>query len=249
MRIKVIIPFPMDQAGISLREAQLPQAIRESIAELTFSPVRNSGLLADSLYESTLIDAYVAAEGVHAEEEGFDAVVIDTVSDGGLDALRSRLQIPVIGPGQVSLHLAAMLGQRFSILSVWTGWEFTYRRNLKRYGLEDRLASIRSLDKVPDITRLLSDEPETIAGLVAEAGRAVDEDGADVLVMGSTTMYQAIPAITDAVEVPVINPGLWAVMIAADCVRAGISHSKRAYAPPGTEQDEIFDHLPARGES
>jgi Asp/Glu/hydantoin racemase len=246
MRIKVIIPFPMDEAGVSLREAQLPPGARGSIEEITFSPVRNSGLLADSHYESVLIDCYVTAEGVHAEEEGFDAVVIDTVSDAGLEALRSRLQIPVVGPGQTSLHIAAMLGHRFSILSIWKGWEFTYRRSLRRYAMEDRLASIRSLDKVPDVRSLLSDDPETIDELVEAAAQAVREDEADVLIMGSTTMYQAIPAIADAVDVPVINPGLWAVLIAADCVRCGISHSKRAYAPPLTLQDEVFDRMPPR---
>ena len=34
------------------------------------------------------------------KNEGYSAVVIDTVSDSGLRALRSRLSIPVLGPGR-----------------------------------------------------------------------------------------------------------------------------------------------------
>jgi allantoin racemase len=246
LRLQVIIPFPMDAAGVALREAQIPAAVRGEVEEVAFVPVRNSGLLADSFYEGLLMDAYIAAEGIHAEEAGFDAVIMDTVSDSGLEALRSRLSIPVVGPGQVSFHLAAMLGYRFSILSVWKGWEFVYRRNLRRYRMEDKLASLRSLDKVPDVDRLLSDDEDTIAALAREAVRAVEDDGADAVVMGSTTMYQAVPAVSDAVDVPVVNPGLWAFMLAVDLVKCGLSHSKRAYASPGTQQDEIFDGFPAR---
>jgi allantoin racemase len=204
-------------------------------------------LLADSFYEGLLMDAYITAEGIHAEEAGFDAVIMDTVSDSGLDALRSRLSIPVVGPGQISFHIAATLGHRFSVLSVWKGWEFVYRRNLRKYGMEGHLASLRSLDKVPDVDRLLTDDDETIEALSREAVRAVEDDGADVIVMGSTTMYQAVPAVSDAVDVPVINPGLWAFMLAVDLVKCGLSHSKRAYASPRTVQDEIFDGFPPQG--
>ena len=37
--------------------------------------------------------------GVTAQEDGYDAVCIDTMSDSGVNALRSMLDIPVIGPG------------------------------------------------------------------------------------------------------------------------------------------------------
>lgn len=245
MRLKVIIPFPMDAEGVALREAQIPETVRDEVDEVAFVPVRNSGYLADSAYEGLLMDAYITAEGVHAEEEGFDAVIMDTVSDSGLDALRSRLTIPVVGPGQASFHMAAMLGHRFSIVSVWKGWDFVYKRNLQRYAMQDRLASLRSLNKVPDVERLLSEDQATIDELVSESILAVEDDGADVIVMGSTTMYQAVPAIAKAVPVPVVNPGLCAVMLAIDFVKSGLSHSKSSYPAPGTIQDETFDRFPS----
>jgi hypothetical protein len=61
--------------------------------------VRNSGTLLDSYYESVVFDMYVVEAGLRAQEEGHDAVIMDTVSDSGLAALRSRPDIPVLGPG------------------------------------------------------------------------------------------------------------------------------------------------------
>ena len=40
--------------------------------------------------------------GLSAEDDGYDAVCIDTMSDSGVNALRSVLDIPVIAPAKAS---------------------------------------------------------------------------------------------------------------------------------------------------
>ena len=101
MRIKYIVPFPFDEVGLANREAQLPAELRTPGVEYAFVPVRNSCYNADSAYELLILDAYIAEAGLSSEDEGFDAVMMDTVSDSGLAALRSRLSIPGArtGPG------------------------------------------------------------------------------------------------------------------------------------------------------
>ncbi len=57
--------------------------------------------------------------------------------------LRSRLSIPVIGPGQAMFHLACQLGQKFSILSMTDGTVAVaslYRKLLGEYELGHRCA-------------------------------------------------------------------------------------------------------------
>ena len=76
----------------------------------------------DSYYEAVVFDVYVVEAGLRAQEEGYDAVIMDTVSDSGLYALGSRLDIPVLGPGLVSYAVAIMLGKRFSIITIWDRW-------------------------------------------------------------------------------------------------------------------------------
>ena len=113
IRIKYIVPFPLDEVGLANRAAQLPDELRTPGVDYDFVPVKNSCHNADGAYELLILDAYIAEAGLASEEEGYDAVVMDTVSDSGLAALRSRLTIPVLGPGQVQQHVAAILGKRF----------------------------------------------------------------------------------------------------------------------------------------
>ena len=94
MRIKYIIPFPFDEEGIANRAAQIPQEVLGPGTEVECVPVRHSGTLLDSHYEALVFDMYIVEAGLRAEDEGYDAVIMDTVSDSGLAALRSRLSIP-----------------------------------------------------------------------------------------------------------------------------------------------------------
>ncbi len=134
MRIKYIVPFPFDEVGLANRAAQLPDELRTPGVDYEFVPVRNSCHNADSAYELLLLDMYIAEAGFASEDEGYDAVVMDTVSDSGLAALRSRLSIPVLGPGLVQQHVAAMLGKRFSILTMWERWRPLYEKTMADYG-------------------------------------------------------------------------------------------------------------------
>lgn len=245
MKIRFIAPFPVDAEGLRLRRSQIPDAVVASGIEIEFVAARNSGKLGDSQYEAMLMEMYVFEAGMRAEEEGCDAVVMDTVSDSGLDALRSRLNIPVVGPGTVGYHVAAMLGRRFSIISIWDGWEYVYHRTLAKYEMGHLVASIRSLAKVPDISRLLEGEESVLEDLRDLSLQCINEDGADVIVLGSTTMHQAAAYLASELPVPVISPGLWAYKIAEGLVQFGMTHSRKAYPAPGQFQDELWAALPS----
>ena len=169
---------------------------------------------------------------------------MDTVSDSGLQVLRSRLSIPVIGPGQVAFHLAGLLGQRFSVVTMWDSWRFFYRKLFKEYGLTDIVASVRAVNIPPNVEQLFAGkEQEMYERLTDEALMAIKEDGADVIVLGSTTMHQAADYMAERLPCPLIHPGPAAVVFAESVVRLGLSHSKLAFPSPGTLQDEKFFSL------
>lgn len=185
-----------------------------------------------------LMDWTVFQAGISAEDDGFAAVVVDTVSDSGVRALRSRLSIPVLGPGEAAFHMAMALGKRFSILTMWRAWIPLYEKTLTEYGLWDRVASIRHIDTRPDVTDLLAGKEEMIfEALRAEALRAIEDDGADVVVLGSTTMHQSAAWLARRLPVPVINPGLIAWKQAETMLTLGLSHSKRAFPAPEQGRD------------
>lgn len=246
MRIKYIIPFPISETDIEKRAEQIPMGLIPAGVEIDFVPVRNSALLADSAYEGLLLDMFILEAGQRAEEEGFDAVCIDTASDSGMLALRSRLSIPVVGPGLVACHVASMLGRRFSVVSLFSRWADNVRRNLVSYELDHKAASFRSLtDVVPDIRRLMGGKDHLLPEIEKLCRLAIDEDGADVIVLASTTMHEVAAYLKPRLEVPVINPGIWGFRMAVDLAELSVSHSKRAYPSPGTAQDEIFASLPS----
>ena len=244
MRIKFIIPFPFDDEGIANRAAQIPQEILGPDTEVECVPVRNSATLVDSYYEDLVFDMYIAEAGLRAEEEGYDAVVMDTVSDSGLWALRSRLAIPVIGPGLVSYAVAIMLGKRFSIITMWDKWTHLYEKNFALYDLRNKCASVRAVNIPPDVEALFAGkEQEMFERLTEEGRRAIEEDGADVLLLGSTTMHQAGAYMAANLPAPVVNPGPVAIAMAEMFVRLGLSHSKVAFPAPSSNIDDRFFSL------
>ena len=145
MRIKLILAFPLDAAGVERRRAKIPAGVLADTTEVDYVPIIDAGkLLMDSYYNFALYEPFIIQQGVQAEEEGYDAVAVDTVSDVGVNALRSRLSIPVIGPGQAAYAVASMLGRKFSILTRWDRWAWLHDASLDAYGLRSQCVSIRA---------------------------------------------------------------------------------------------------------
>ncbi len=244
MRIKYIVPFPVGEKGIANRAAQIPTEILGPETTVQCVPVRDGPAAGQRYYGSLISEMYVTEAGLRAEEEGYDAVVIDTVSDAGLYPLRTRLTIPVIGPGLVSYAVAIMLGKKFSIITMWDRWRSLYEKNLDTYHLWEKCASIRSVDVPPDIESLFEGkEDELLPKIAGEAQKALEEDGADVILLGSTTMHQAGEYLTRHLDAPVINPGPVAIKIAETLLQLGLTHSKVAFPTPDVIQDETFFSL------
>ena len=248
MRIKYIIPFPFDDEGIANRAAQIQRDVLGPDTEVECVPVRNSATLVDCYYEDLVFDMYIAEAGLRAEEEGYDAVVMDTVSDSGMYALRSRLQIPVIGPGLVSYLVGILLGKRFSIVTMWDKWTHLYEKNLALYDLKQKCASIRAVNIPPDVEALFTGKEEGIfAKLTAEAQKAIDEDGAGVILLGSTTMHQAGDYMSEHLPAPVVNPGPVAIKLTEAIVQLGLTHSKVDFPSPSSIIDDRFFSLAGAG--
>jgi allantoin racemase len=237
-KIKIIVPIPMDEAGVANRAAQIPPEMVGEGFEVVFEAVTWGAALGDSYYDALLMDMSVFEAGLRAEEEGFDAVCIDTVSDSGMYALRSRLSIPVVGPGQASLHTACMLGHKFSVITMWPQWFHFYRKTIGEYKLESRCASLRSINTRPDLAELLEGKEEVVfQKLEDESRKAIEEDGADVIVLGSTTMHQSHAHLASVLPVPVINPGQVSFELCKMYLNLGLTHSKTAFAAPEQPND------------
>lgn len=243
-RIKMIVPVPVPDAALPGFAAQIPAELVRPDISIDFCGTRQGASLLDSSYEATLGDMWVLDAGARAEEEGYAAVCINSMSDSGLSALRSRLTIPVVGPGRASFHLAADLGKRFSVITMWPRWHWIYEKLALETGLGGRLASIRDIDTRPDTAELLAGKEHIVfAKLEIAARKAIEEDGADVLILGSTTMHQSHSWLAPRLEVPLLNPGLVAFKQCEMLLDLGLSHSKRTYFAPEAAKDSLLDSV------
>jgi allantoin racemase len=183
------------------------------------------------------LDEVLAGEAIlsevrQAEADGADAVIVDCALDPILSASRQAVHIPVIGAGQAAYALALTLGDRFSIVGPLKCLVPEYRRRIHEYGLSARLASIRWID-VP-ILDLLSDQ--AIRAFVREGRLAVEQDQAEVLVLGCTGMSPAVPRLQQMLEVPVVDPAGAAIALAETLIRLKLSHSGASFPHKSLER-------------
>lgn len=232
-RVLVIVPFPMDAENLEKRKAQLGSVKLGEGIDFEFRPVRIAPANYVSQQDSVLADIGILEAGIAAQEEGFDAVCIDTVSDSGMSALRSVLDIPVIGAGRHAMLAALMLGEKFSILAMWDRWRHLYTKTLAELGLAHKCASLRSAGLQPNNQSLLAGkEDEFFPALHKAALACIEEDGADVIILGSTTMHEAHAYLAERLPVPIINPGPLTYRLADAAIKLRLSHSRIAYPAP-----------------
>jgi Asp/Glu/hydantoin racemase len=232
-RVLVIVPFAMAPEHLALRREQLQGIELSPELQFEFRPVKAGPVNYSSHHDFVLADVANFEAGCRAQDEGFSAVCIDTMSDSGVAALRSVLDIPVFGPGKVSMLTALMLGERFSILTMASRWKPLYKKALDELGLHHKCASVRAIEVAPDNQALLAGKEEDVFPLLeAAARRAIEEDGADVLILGSTTMHQSHAWLSQRLPVPVINPGPLSYKMAEAALGLGLAQSRQAYPRP-----------------
>lgn len=183
----------------------------------------------------SMVDEYEYIPGVlevvrWAEEQGFDAVVTGCFGDPGIDAARETVHIPVVAPGETSMLVAAMLGYRFSIVTPLESVVRPLKKLAQVVGIGSKLASVRVVGVPIEVIR--RDHARVLRRAIEVSGECVEEDGADVIVMGCGSMSFYATEIAEAVGVPVINPLLTSLRVAEALVGAGLTHSKRAYPLP-----------------
>ena len=170
----------------------------------------------ETRFES-LIGAYAAATLAAEHCDQHDAIVVAAFGDPGIDGLREVLDIPVVGLTEAALMSACLLGKRFSIVAIShriTAW---YREFVAGQRPQPRLASIRNLDNpLKDIGAVQEEHPGPRgAGL-----SAVEDDGADVIIIAGAPLAGLARSIHGQLPVPVVDGVSSAVCHAQTLVRS-----------------------------
>lgn len=161
------------------------------------------------------------------EDAQSDAFVIACFSDPGLAQARERSARPVFGISESGILAALALGERFGIIAILPTSIPRHRRYVRQLGLLDRLAGDRAIGV--GVTGLAGDN-DVLERMVAVGRRLIDEDGADVLVLGCAGMADRRAALEDRLGCPVIDPCQAAAAQALAAVRLGWTGAVAAQA-------------------
>ena len=170
-----------------------------------------------------------------AEAHGCAAGIIGCFYDGGLRELREVVRMPVVGMAEAALALAATMGHRFSIVVGRRKWIPKMHDNVVLYGHERRLASFRSVEMgIPEVS---ADPDGFFDRCVEESRRAVEDDGAEVVVLSEIASPGFWERAAKELDAPIVDPGVacwkFAELTADLYERLGLSHSKvGGYEPP-----------------
>ena len=244
-RILWVNPLWTDQYDTALAES-----FREVVGPATKVDVISLAGTGPSHLEYSSYEALMGPELLRtvrwAEDDGYDALVIGCFYDPALRAARElTTRMVVTAPAQACLGLAGTLGESFSILVGRRKWIPEMTDNVHRYGAVDKLASFRVLGM--GVNDFQVDAAFTEARIMAEAEAAVEQDGADVVILGCTIEYGFYRKVQERLGVPVLDATVAPVKYAEFLVdlgqRFGWTHSKKV-GYEGPPADEIRGYFP-----
>jgi len=229
MRVHVVNPNASDgmTAGIAAAaEAAAPPGVTVITTGAEGGPLSIEGPL-----DGARAVPWMLQRIEQTEATGVDAHVIACFDDTGLDAARCLARAPVVGIGEAAAHCATMLADRFAIVTSVPEALPVLRGNLARYGLSARCAGLRAAG-VP-VLDIDAGTPEAISAIRRETRAAIEEDGADAILLGCAGMATLAAALSDEFGCPVIEGISAGLALAAALAGAGLRTSKRGgYAAP-----------------
>ena len=170
-------------------------------------------------YEDEVRSGPGMMELMEEHEKEFDAFVVACHSDTNLHAVRERTKKPVIGIGEASMRMATFLGHSFSVVTTHRHSVPGKRAQVRALQLEDWLASIRAPDN--------GEEGWTDQELFLELSRrTVEEDGAEVIVLGCAGLAGMDRTIQEKLGVPVLDGVVCGLILAGGLARYGVGTSK-----------------------
>lgn len=227
MRILIVNPNTTqsmtDKVAVAARQVCFPGT--EIVATTSsFGPVSIEGYYDEALSLAGMLQEI-------RNNPQVDGVVIACFDDTGLDAARCLTDRPVVGIGEAGYRMAAMLSNRFSVVTTLSRSVPALEHNLLRYGLDRQCVSVRASDVA--VLELEHGKPEAMARIEAEIQNAIEHDHAEAIVLGCAGMTDLAQGLAAKYQLPVLDGVACAVALVESMGRIGLRTSRLGgYAPP-----------------
>ena len=180
----------------------------------------------------------------------YNAIVLLGGGEPGFQASREIARsygIPVTSCAFSQMHVAAMLGNKFSIIDLAENHSSYYAGLVVQHRFAERCASIRNLQMphprpgYPEVhlakqkeIMLAGGTSEMLEAAVTEAVAAIEEDGAEVIMFGCSALFWLQPFLQTRLneigwEVPVLEGYRCAIELAKAMVNLGLTASGLTY--------------------
>ena len=181
---------------------------------------------------------------LEAERQGAAAHVIACFDDPGLDAARAVASGPVVGLCEAALIAAGRVAKRFSVVTTLPRAVPIIEDLAGRYGCGRSLRRVHAAD-IP-VLDLETDPDRALPLIAAKIRQAVEQDGAEAVVLGCAGMSAHLELLSCDAGVPVIDGVGFAIRMAAGLAGTGLMTSKPgAYAVPRLKQTVAGQLAPA----
>lgn len=235
MRIKVVVPVSTDIWNEMIREQF--EMYKDPDTELDIINIKKGPESITCQYDRAWAELFTVLEAEKAEEEGYDGVILYCGMDPALLAAKEALTIPVVGIAEPSLHIAYQLGKKLAHVGPGA-LDADIDKNYATFGDEGRYrlptpVSIRmgvALERpVLDVFEKMDEIKE---GMLEAAKKAIEEDGADVILPNCGALVEPTKYLQDNLDVPVLSNGAVALKTLELLIKLGLSQSKRAFPKP-----------------
>jgi allantoin racemase len=179
----------------------------------------------ESHYDEALAVPGLLQEIAAGERDGIDGYVIACFGDPGLKAARELARGPVVGIAEAAMHLASLVGSRFSVVTtlgrtMGQAWHLAETYGMKRFCANVRACEIAVLDLEAPGSRARE-------RIVDECRRALDEDDSDTIVLGCAGMADLCEHIGQVLGVPVVDGVAAGTQLIESLVSLRLATSKR----------------------
>lgn len=200
--MRILFANPNTSVSVTERIAAVARAAASPGTEIV-AVTGQTGVPYIATRAEAVIGGRVALELLAEHAPGCDAAVIAAFADPGIGGARELLSIPVIGMAEAAMLTACMLGRRFAIVTFATAMGPWYRECVDYNGLSGRLASIRCVSG--GFRDINSVQEEKEAALIEACCLAVEQDEADVVILGGAPLAGLAGKVADRVPVPLVD--------------------------------------------
>ena len=178
--------------------------------------------------------AAVLAEVIRAEAgpNAPDGYVIACFGDTGLAAAKEAAGGPVVGMTQAALLTAALVAERFCIITMPRRTLAMSQRVVRELGLEHR-CTVRAVDE--DVQAVADGSLHLLGQFLEQAGASVALDDAEAVILGCAGLADLLVPLRQALKLPVIDGVAAAVGQVEALMAQGLTTSRaNTFAPAPT---------------